>query len=478
MRKLHILHTNDLHSHFEQMPLLAGGIRALQSSCEQRGEDVVIVDLGDHSDRMSPLTEGTWGEANVAVMNQTGYQFAAIGNNEGLTFPKEKLLSLYNSANFQVICCNLKDEATADFPPFVKPYAIQEIDSLRIGWISATAPYPVYEMLGWQILDPFDQIEQIVAQIRQQTDVIIVLSHLGYKMDRELANRLEGVDLIIGAHSHHLLQSGVVENGTFIIQAGKFGNYLGHTTISIDMNTKRVIGVSGICREATQFAPDQQLSALIEQKRQEADHTLNSLVTELAHPLVNDWEEESPLGNLLAEGLRSWVEAELSMVNAGQLLFSLPQGRVTRKDLLALCPHPINPCKVMIKGKYIKQLLEQALDEAVIHLEVQGLGFRGKVMGWMCIDGLSVHYHPRRQVGRRITEMYVQGVPFQDERVYSVGTVDMFTFGWIFPLFREAEEIEYFFPEFIRDVLAKELSSVDALERSAKKRWILMNEGR
>ena len=132
-RKLHILHTNDIHSRFEDMPLIAGGIRQLKSTCEKLGDEVVIVDLGDHSDRMSPITEGSWGQANVEIMNETGYQFAAIGNNEGLTFPKKKLLSMYDSAKFQVVCCNLVDEASGEFPPFVEPFVIQEMDSLRIG---------------------------------------------------------------------------------------------------------------------------------------------------------------------------------------------------------------------------------------------------------------------------------------------------------------------------------------------------------
>lgn len=471
-RKLHILHTNDIHSRFENMPLIAGGIRKLKSTCEKQGDEVVIVDLGDHCDRMSPITEGSWGQANVDIMNETGYQFAAIGNNEGLTFPKDRFLSMYEVARFQVLCCNLLDESTGEIPPFIEPYVIQETSSLRIGWISATSPYPMYGLLGWQTLNPTDQTVKLVKKIRQQCDLIIILSHLGYQSDRAMAKEIDGIDIIIGAHTHDLLETGVYVNETFIIQAGKFGQYLGQTSIEYDLETKQMIGITGMCHEVKQFEKDRQIEALISKKQVEADFTLGSYVTELDQPLITDWQQESPFGNLLAEGIRDWVEAEISMVNAGQLLNSLPQGVVTRKDLLTLCPHPINPCKVYIKGKYIKQLLEQALDDDNIHRQVKGLGFRGEVLGWMCVDGLSIHYNPVLASGYRIVGMTVHGSPFQDERVYSVGTVDMFTFGWIFPLFSKAERVQYFLPELIRDVLEKELQKDIDFVRSKLKRWI------
>ena len=100
--------------------------------------------------------------------------------------------------------------------------------------ISATAPYPIYGLLGWQILNPIEQIQMLVEKIHQQTDLIVVLSHLGYKSDIELAEEIEGIDVIIGAHTHDLLETGVKVNETFIIQAGKFGQYLGQTTIEYD----------------------------------------------------------------------------------------------------------------------------------------------------------------------------------------------------------------------------------------------------
>lgn len=470
--KVHILHTNDIHSHFGQMPFIAGGIRQLQHECLEKGEQSVVVDLGDHADRMSSITEGTLGSANVEIMNLSGYRYAAIGNNEGLTFPKDRLLSYYDNARFTVLCSNMLDADTQQYPPFMKPYIIDDIGSLKVCWISITANYPVYNLLGWEVLDPNRQIGKIVTKIRKQVDLVIILSHTGYKNDILLAKEVSGIDLIIGSHTHDLLESGVEVNNTFIIQAGKFGQYLGQTTIEFDPDTKQMIKITGKCHDVSLFPKASDIESLIMEKQKLADQVLGPSIVSLEHEFPVDWFSESPLGNLLAEGIRDWVGAELAMVNAGQLLFSLPKGPVTRKDLHALCPHPINPCKLDIKGIHIQAILEEALTEKSIHRQVRGLGFRGKVMGWMCVDGLTVTYDKAREEGNRIIQILVNDDLLEPDQIYRVGTIDMFTFGWIFPRFREAEKIQYFLPEFIRDVLSKELKNKEAWRRSNKIRWI------
>ncbi|RXT05724.1 bifunctional UDP-sugar hydrolase/5'-nucleotidase [Ammoniphilus sp. CFH 90114] len=470
--KLHILHTNDIHSHFHQMPYIAGGIRKLKQESQAQGEFVVTVDLGDHADRMNPITEGTWGRANIEIMNATGYQFASVGNNEGLTFPKDIFLSFYDEAKFQVICANLIDSETNQLPRLMKPYFIQQVGPLRVCWISVTAPFPVYDLLGWIVMDPISTVQEIVTDVRDQVDLVVLLSHTGLRMDHQFAQEVKGIDIILGAHTHDLLETGIHVEDTFIIQTGKFGQYLGQTTVEFDTQTKGIISIKGTCHPTQSFPAAPDIVELIAQQERAASEVLSPAITFLEHDFNISWVEESPLGNLLAEGIRDWVGSEVAMVNAGTLLFSLSRGSVTRKDLLALCPHPINPCKISIKGKFLRNILEEALTDESIHREIRGLGFRGKVMGWMCVDGMSLRYDKRRAEGERIESILVQDQPLEEDRIYSIGTLDMFTFGFIFPLFRKAEKIDYFLPEFIRDVLEKELQSTDALARSSKTRWI------
>jgi 5'-nucleotidase len=445
----------------------------MRSQCEQSGDQVVTVDLGDHMDRMSSLTEASWGQANIEVMNLTGYDLAAIGNNEGLTFPKDRLMKLYEDARFKVICNNLLEKQSQQAPEFLNPYVLQTKNDFRIGWISVTAPFQTfYNLLGWQVLDPLVQVEKALKEIRDHVDLIIVLSHLGYGQDQRIAKQFPEINIIIGAHTHDLLVEGEKINNTFIIQAGKFGQYIGRTTVEYDPKTKNIEAIYGRCYESLTFDKDVEVERAMERLTKEAEVNLSPSVAFLHSSFSIDWNKESPLGNLLAEGIKHWVGADLAMVNSGQILFSLPKGYVSKRDLLAVCPHPINPCRIDLTGEAIRQILEQSLMEHNIKREIRGFGFRGKVLGWMCVDGITIYYDQTRSEGERIINIEMNGETLQEKKVYSIGTIDMFTFSSVYPLFREAKNVEYYLPEFIRDVLGKELQSERAIDRSYKNRWV------
>ncbi|MBO8171817.1 MAG: bifunctional metallophosphatase/5'-nucleotidase [Bacillaceae bacterium] len=475
MRKLHILHTNDLHSHFEAMSSVAGCIRQEKRRWEKLGDHVMVVDIGDHTDRARMQTEASWGHANVDVMNATGYQWTTLGNNEGLTFPRERLMHLYDQSRFGVLCSNFIDRETGRIPPFLKPYEIQEVDGFRIGWIGVTASFPAfYELLGWEVEDPVETLEKRVPELRSRADFIIVLSHIGYPGDRRLAERVPGIDLVLGAHTHHVLEKGERVGNTMIAQAGKFGKYVGH--IEIPLPGDRKVTADDLKIDlllAENYEPDHEVSELIRHHLHEAEHEMNQKVADIEVDLPNYLDQESPLGNLLAEGLRKWTDSEIGLVNSGQFLDSLPRGAVQRKEILSILPHPINPCSMYLTGKQIRTILETSLLEENINRTFRGFGFRGKVIGWMCADGIRIHYDPERPPYQRIAEIETDHGPLRDDQKYKVGTIDMFTFGVLFPTFTEGEDLTYFLPEFIRDVLTGQLQNPDAVEQCFRSRWIV-----
>lgn len=102
---LTILHTNDIHSHFGSMSSIA----AMIGQEKKEAGEFLVVDIGDHMDRMAVETEGTLGAANVDVLNLTGYDAITIGNNEGLTFTPEQLAQSYSGLLCPVVCGNVVD---------------------------------------------------------------------------------------------------------------------------------------------------------------------------------------------------------------------------------------------------------------------------------------------------------------------------------------------------------------------------------
>lgn len=110
-----------------------------------------------------------------------------------------------------------------------------------------------------------------------------------------------------------------------------------------------------------------------------------------------------------------------------------------------MLPHPINPCTVELEGEVLKEILLMSLDEGWANVEVKGLGFRGVVMGIFVYEGIIFDYERG--------EIFINGNPLEEENMYTLATVDMFTFGRFFPQIQEALKITYFMPELLRDIM-------------------------
>ena len=117
---IHLLHTNDVHSHLENWPRIQRFLLDAQAAPTTH----YTFDIGDAIDRLHPLTDATMGQGNVALMNQVHYDGVTIGNNEGLVLPHEAMATLYQDANFDVILSNLKASPAGEQPSWAKPYKI------------------------------------------------------------------------------------------------------------------------------------------------------------------------------------------------------------------------------------------------------------------------------------------------------------------------------------------------------------------
>lgn len=471
--RIHVLHTNDVHSHFDQMPRIAALLRRMRRELEAAGDAVFVLDGGDHVDRMHPVTEGTRGWANVDVLNASGYDVVTVGNNEGITLPHEWLERLYAGARFDVALANLRDARTGERPPWAKPVVVREAGGVRVAFLGVTAPYHTfYNLLGWHVEEPEGVLAEQVRVWRERADLVVVLSHLGLGRDEELARSLSGVDLIVGAHTHHVLARGHTVGDTLIVQCGRGGGLVGHVRLVYDRDARRVVAREARCLPVVDEVPDAAVAEVIARREREADAVLSEPVAALAQPLPVSWERESPLANLLAAGLRRWVQADVALVNAGTLLAPLVAGPVTRRQLLAACPHPINPCRLTLTGEALRTILEDSLRDERIRAPIRGFGFRGRVHGWMCVDGLTVEYDPTAPEGSRIVRIIGDEGPLDPRREYRVATLDMFTFGPHFPLFHHGRDVRYCLPEFLRDVLQEALQWPEAVAASHRRRWV------
>ncbi|MBW5447787.1 bifunctional metallophosphatase/5'-nucleotidase [Cohnella sp. CFH 77786] len=450
-----MLHTNDIHSHLEQAARIAGYAKSVRKTVPE--DELLLVDCGDFLDRARPETEGTSGRVNRSLLQAIGYDALVPGNNEGLTYTFEQLDAFYEGLTIPVVCANFRPMRPHRQVRWLVPSLTIRKSGLDVALIGLTAPYNVYyQLLGWQADDPFESAAREVERLRKTADVIVVLSHLGLRQDERLASLVPGIDLILGAHTHHLLDKPVFVGNTAMSAAGKYGSHIGHLVLERGGKPGE-ISIGGGCLSTDGWPADEEARAIIAESRGEAKRRMSRVVAVLDEPLPWSADAESELSNLLAAAVRRKAGAEIGLVNAGQFLGGLPAGEVTEETVHALCPSPINCCRMKLSGRELHRVMEEGLLPEFYGLEIRGFGFRGHVLGTLCYDGLEAEADLSRPPYERITGVRVNGQPLQADREYEVGTLDMFTFGVGHLGLKEGRDVVYLLPEFIRELLCEAL---------------------
>ncbi|MNP03612.1 Trifunctional nucleotide phosphoesterase protein YfkN precursor [compost metagenome] len=325
--------------------------------------------------------------------------------------------------------------------------------------------------MGWEALDPETAVREQITLLKGTVDIIIILSHLGLPSDRDLASNIEGIDIILGGHTHHLLEEPLQIGNTSICGAGKFGQYVGKVIMERQIDGKFKV-VRGECLQVDPNQQDQSVNTALDIHREQAVIQLQRTITVTDHELVlNEDDQESPFSNLLAQSLRQFTKSELSLVNTGQLLGSLPSGDITVGMLHRLCPSPINPCVLKLKGIDIRYTLEQSLLSEYKEKKIMGYGFRGKVLGSIAMDGAELIYDPARAPFEKIINISINGNSLRDDQEYLVGTIDMFIFGVGYERIAKGRDRMFILPEFLRDLLSAELQRPSSLDECHVVRW-------
>lgn len=296
----------------------------------------------------------------------------------------------------------------------------------------------------------------MLQEVKGQADVIVLLSHLGIIHDREVAHDFPEIDIILGSHTHHLLEQGEMDNGVLLACAEKYGHYIGCVELTIDTASCELIEKKATVQSVDRLISesDEAITTLQKAERR-AKSLMQEKVTSIKSKLETKWFDDSRLPQLLTDAIKEWCEADIGMMNAGMVLDSLEAGIVTREDIHRICPHPINPIRVTLTGKQLIETVSRGCEEKMEQLRIKGFGFRGELMGKMLYSGLT--YSLEEGETKRVKEVYVNDQLVKEDDSYTVGTVDMYTLGSLFPHIRDHEHIEYFMPEFLRDVLSRRL---------------------
>lgn len=440
---IHFYHTNDFHSHFQHWPRIHELVTTRKKWHLEENETSFTFDIGDHIDRSHIFTEGTLGKGNTHLLNDALYDVVTIGNNEGITLSHNDLSKLYEDANFEVVVGNLF-EKNGDRPSWIKPYTILRTKmGTTIGVMAVTAEFSIfYERLGWQVTSAFNELSKAITELREKVDILICLSHLGIQEDEKMALQFPEIDIIFGAHTHHVLHEGKMVNESLLAAAGKFGYFVGEVSIDFDHNLKEIISKTALLYDTNDLTEAKNENEFLNGLELLGREKMGKLVFYSENFLKKEWFEESPLSNFFGEALMTYCDADCALFNAGLFLHDLSNGWISSYDVHQLLPHPINPCVIELQASELLDIYYQSLNQDWPNLEIKGLGFRGAIMGKMIAHNIRIEDN----------KLYINNQFVQDNKPIRLATLDMFTFGYFFPSFKEAKRT-YYMPSFLRDVL-------------------------
>lgn len=224
---------------------------------------VLVLDAGDtlFGQMLALQSEG---QVIVEAMNAMGYDAMAVGQMD-LAKGVDTLLARAKEARFAILSCNLV--GAQDQKPIFQPYAILERGGVRFGLIGVTEPEAlqspgVREVA--QVLDPVASVKKYLAELEGQSDVLIVLSHLGLERDRALAQAVPEIDLIVGGKSRRLMSAPDIVGNTIITQMGYDGEWLGRLDVTLDAQRQLRDPQTTVIELGPDVADDAELKALVE----------------------------------------------------------------------------------------------------------------------------------------------------------------------------------------------------------------------
>ena len=208
---------------------------------EERYGKTIMLDTGD-SWQGTGIALLTKGMAVVNVQNAMGYD-AMTGHWE-FSYGKKQLLSNIKNLKFPFIAQNVTNATWGGL--IFKPYIIKEVNGLRVGIIGQAFPYvplahPSHFVKNWNFGINTSHAQKMVNKLKneEKVDLVVVLSHNGLEVDRKFASLINGIDIIVGGHTHDILPAPQIINNTIIVQAGTHGKFVGR--IDLNVRNKRIV---------------------------------------------------------------------------------------------------------------------------------------------------------------------------------------------------------------------------------------------
>ena len=428
--ELTIMHTNDVHAEHEPGRSGDGGAARQATVVRQIRDEVANHLLLDGGDRFTgTLFHIQWlGQDSAQIMNMIGYDAMTLGNHE-FDNGDEVLAAFIDALEFPVVTANVDFSDSPLLAGKVDPWITLESGGDQVGIIGLVTPESeILSSPGPDLVFKYDLVDVTQNAVDTLTaegvNKIILLTHIGFEADVEVAQRVSGVDVVVGGHTNTFLSntytgaSGeyplVLESASgepvLVVQASTKTRYLGRLDVEFDGDGVLSDWDGDAILLSRYIAPAPDVSDLIAGLAEPIAELSARVVGEAAVALEGDRSvcrvEECNLGNLIADSVREETGAQIAYMNGGGIRASIDAGEITLGEILTTQPFGNVTSTFDLSGADVVAMLENAVSR--IQLNDQGQVKRGGASGrFLQISGARFSIDPTKEVGSRIVRVEV-----------------------------------------------------------------------
>lgn len=346
-----ILSVNDMHASIDMFPKFATMVDSLRAIYP----DLLLFSAGDNrtgnpvNDQYEPVNYPM-----IELMNRTGFDLCTVGNHEW-DGDVDNLRNDLERAKFPFLCANVFDfqKVGLDFKPFVTmerqgvKMAVVGLIEVRHDGIPGTHPDRIKDV-------KFKNPKVVLPEykyLRNENDVVLLLSHCGLEDDMELAQANPWLDAIIGGHSHTLIERPSETNGVLITQSGSHLKYA--TLVKLSVKNHKVIGKEAVVLDVNK----------VRKEKPEIKKLVNEFndAPALNEPLAiakTMFETPQELGCMMTDALREVSGADFAFQNTGGVRINyLNRGPITVKDVYSIDPFNNEVVVFEMTGAQVKKYI-------------------------------------------------------------------------------------------------------------------------
>lgn len=400
------------------MDRLATLLKAIRA---ERGEDKTLFFDGGDTWQGSLTSYRTQGEDMVKVMNALGTD--AMTAHWEFTYGTDRVQELVEQLNFDFIAGNVVDTEWEE--PVFEATTTYERGGAKIAVIGQAFPYtpvanPRYMIPDWSFGIREALVQERADEARENgADLVVFLSHNGFDVDRKLASRVKGIDIVLTGHTHDALPATVKVNNTLLIASGSHGKFLSRLDLDVRDGALKDFRYKLIPVFSDVITPDADMKALIEGIRAPYKDELETVLGKTDSTLYRRGNLNGTFDDVICDALMEQRDAEIALSPGFRWGASLLPGQdITVEDVhnMTSITYPAT-YRTPMTGELLKTILEDVADNLFNPDPYYQQG--GDMVR---VGGMGFTIDPGKEIGGRIGNMTLlkDGTPIEANREYAV----------------------------------------------------------